>query len=142
MGSFPPKDIDEDPNMGAKFVRDLYEACDDTFGEASPTNAACCGLESCLPSRVWLSCTALGILHGCPAQCLHDPELIPCLVVGEGKYTVPVFWDKKTKTIVNNECVLPPAMRPELTVSGTLLYAWKARWVLAGSLSVTFETAR
>ena len=40
MGSFPPKDIDVDPNMGAKFVRDLYEACDDTFGEPSPISAA------------------------------------------------------------------------------------------------------
>ena len=32
-------------------------------------------------------------------------SLIPCLAVDAGKYTVPVFWDKKTKTIVNNECV-------------------------------------
>jgi hypothetical protein len=32
MGSFPPKACDLDPNIGAKYIRDLYEACDDTFG--------------------------------------------------------------------------------------------------------------
>ena len=44
MGSFPPKDIDVDPNMGAKFVRDLYEGCDDTFGEAFAIR--CCLLQA------------------------------------------------------------------------------------------------
>lgn len=51
FGSFPPNDCTTDPNIGAKFVRDLYENDNDT----------------------------------------------------NGKYTVPVFWDKKTGSIVNNE---------------------------------------
>ena len=32
-GSFPPKDVIPDPNLKAKYVRDLYEAVDDKSGE-------------------------------------------------------------------------------------------------------------
>lgn len=35
---------------------------------------------------------------------------------GAGKYTVPVFWDKKTSSIVNNECA-PPAFHPRMLAS-------------------------
>mmetsp|Transcript_20672 Transcript_20672/g.62294 ORF Transcript_20672/g.62294 Transcript_20672/m.62294 type:complete len:388 (-) Transcript_20672:402-1565(-) len=51
FGSFPPTDCVPDPNIGARFIRDLYEKANDT----------------------------------------------------NGKYTVPVLWDKKHNTIVNNE---------------------------------------
>ena len=40
---------------------------------------------------------------------LVKPQSDPVSAGVAGKYTVPVFWDKKTKTIVNNECVLLPA---------------------------------
>jgi putative glutathione S-transferase len=50
-GSFPCDDCIPDPNVGAKYIRDLYEKAGDT----------------------------------------------------NGKYTVPVLWDKKRNTIVNNE---------------------------------------
>lgn len=33
FGSFPPTDCVPDPNIGARFIRDLYEKANDTNGE-------------------------------------------------------------------------------------------------------------
>ena len=121
--------------MGAKFIRDLYEACDDTFGTndwpdrsliRTMRNTSRSIVEH-LPQSRHVSIEALTILdaaHDCPNVTRSQPCLsisttaLTCLVgictaaeVLEqvctadrtGKYTVPVFWDKQTKTIVNNE---------------------------------------
>ena len=119
MGSFPPKDIDADPNMGAKFVRDLYEACDDTFGEAiRPHMLLAADLDAAY--RIASGPDAL-LSHWHDGGSRLPPTrraiCIRCPAAGVGKYTVPVFWDKKTKTIVNNECALCPRTRFQTSCS-------------------------
>lgn len=71
---------------GFKYVRDLYEKSNDTSG-MQPTPSA-------------FITHAGRILSGLCGSDLGRSVRLACVA---GKYTVPVLWDKKSSTIVNNE---------------------------------------
>lgn len=74
FGSFDCRGCIPDPVMGAKHLRDLYESASASAGERAPC---------------WR----------CTRPCSSTAGLSPL----PGKYTVPVLWDRKLGTIVNNE---------------------------------------
>ena len=130
-GSFPPLRCIPDTVNGAKTIRELYDKAGDTFGKANQVHcwvAALDAYRSCLsltPNRnkpsLCCSCSGCTLSKNMALvswqQCAHArrPLLKPecwrahasaCSSSASspaGKYTVPVLWDKKEGTIVNNE---------------------------------------